>query len=288
MRLSRWLDVWECHGVAGEDYIPAVEIGRVRAQGLVDALDGKGAGLGQLWDAYQAYRAAVPDTVQWVPRWDVCAPEGVKYLMSSAASEGQWDPQMLDWTIDDSRLIDILFDEMPPGGEDWWIPLYARPWHRAAVVDGYPVEFRVYLLDGVVRGVSSYYPQRPLGDEWLPWAYACWYVAGQFGSEFPNCTLDFIVPHERADDPPSPENPPLWLESGPHHGEARGAHPCCFMPGKTNGVALRLQPGAIEPPGRRRAGEILAMLTEQDDSPETHFACTPPAACVEGAAHAAE
>lgn len=289
VRLSRWLELWECYGVAGQDYIAAIEIGRVRAQGLIDALDGKGAGLGQLWDAYQAYRAAVPSDARWVPRWDVCAPDGIKHVMGSGASDGQWDPEMLNWCIDDPRLIDILFDEMPPqGGEDWWIPLYARPWHQAVVVEGYPVEFRAFILDGDVRGVSSYYPQRPLEDDWLPWAYACWYVAGQFAQEFPCCTMDFLVPEDRIGRPPSPENPPLWIESGPHHGEARGAHPCCFMPGKTEGIALRLQPGAIKPSWPHRDGDVLVSLFREDDAPRTHFACTVPPGETRGATNAAE
>ena len=89
-------------------------------------------------------------------RWDACAPGMVKHLLSSGRPE--WNQKMLDWFIvDDPRAFDILY-EFP----NQTITVWRRPWVRVALLDGYPVEYRVFVHDGTVRGVSNYYVQRPL------------------------------------------------------------------------------------------------------------------------------
>ena len=81
--------------------------------------------------------------------------------VKSQLSMGQPDyrPEFQEIILDDPRLYDILFEY--PREE---VPVWRRPWVDALRHEGYPVEYRAFVRDGQILGISSYYPQRPLPE----------------------------------------------------------------------------------------------------------------------------
>ena len=178
-------------------------------------------------------------------RADYAAPAYIKVCLS--AGEYRWTPAMADFAIEDDRIIDLLYD---------WprerVPLLRRPWLTDVLIhEGWPVEYRAFVSDGALLGISSYYPQRPLPlwEQHLACVRSftdrlcaalrkrtpfCWplYVEkgdndGPLDKNGVHFTADYIV---RSDDSV------LFLEGGPPH--EMGAHPCCFPEGRISGVAL--------------------------------------------------
>lgn len=204
-------------------------------------------------------------------RWDCCAPARVKAELARGRHEWQECLTMaesgdIECTYLDYRSADIILD-----WPRFTVPVWKRPWQKAWVVDGWPVEFRAFVMDDRIQGVSSYYPQRPLDDNAyirgvvdrvrlltgellaavrgreFEWSRAEWktppppangFVSGdvldrlieaQEALKRPQFTCDFMV---------TPDDEVLFLEGGPPHWPTGGAHPCCFAPGHTEGVAL--------------------------------------------------
>ena len=89
----------------------------------------------------------------YMMRFDCCAVEEVKYRLGQG--EPEWREKFLDLPIDDMRAYSMIFDYPREV-----LPVWKRPWIATRIVDAYPVEFRVFVQDGEVAGVSSYYPQR--------------------------------------------------------------------------------------------------------------------------------
>ena len=91
-------------------------------------------------------------------RWDCCAPAWLK----AELSDGEWpdpcDPQFATLPVD-ARLLEVL--EAYPRIR---MPAFERPWlgERTIKADGYPAEYRAFIEEGKVVGISSYYPQRDL------------------------------------------------------------------------------------------------------------------------------
>ena len=100
------------------------------------------------------------------------------------------------------------------------------------------------MNDGKIKGISSYYPQRPLIEfkghldtvreyterlaEAAPTPFL-WPLAHRpdfISEKGVHFTADFM----------STADGILFLEGGPPH--EMGAHPCCFIPGNIEGVAL--------------------------------------------------
>lgn len=205
-------------------------------------------------------RAKRPNTML---RWDCCAPSDVKARM--AAGQPAWSPALTEhFTIDDARAFTIITEY--PGST---MTVWRRPWMNAAVVDRYPVEYRVFVDAGTVIGISSYYPQRPLDQaDTLQDVFRLNVMAG---------TLIRALDGKTIVHPPSPDRGPeglsftadfmrlcdgrlLFLEGGPAWGG--GAHPCCFENADdwaaaatftVNDVpiALERQPAAARDGGRR-------------------------------------
>lgn len=164
-------------------------------------------------------------------RWDVCAPLAVKSAL--ARGRADWDPGMLDGlSIDDPRASDLIYEY--PGTS---MAVYSHPWMETARLHNYPVEYRAYVRDGDVIGISNYYPQRPL-DLDAELVADLGHVArhtrrlasalpvpvrfpggphAHWPSSSRSFTADFIKLHDGA---------VLYLEGGPPYGA--GAHPCCF------------------------------------------------------------
>ena len=183
-------------------------------------------------------------------RFDFCAPLELKYQVS----EGNHQlTEQMTWVIfDDPRAFDLLFSH--PREE---IPVHQRPWINATTKDGYPVEYRVFVRDGKILGISNYYPQRPMEMDnrhmhavmdqtelliahvQTPFLWNKWPGRKRFFKNHPkdgvHFTADFMV---------NEDGEVLFIEGGPPH--ELGAHPCCFQPGKIEGIALSDRNGGTQ------------------------------------------
>ena len=89
-------------------------------------------------------------------RWDCCASANVKMALSDGKSA--IPASVRNGLPVDARLLSIL--ENYPRTT---LGAIVRPWVTDALSSkGYPVEYRAYVTDGSLTGISSYYPQRPL------------------------------------------------------------------------------------------------------------------------------
>ena len=183
-------------------------------------------------------------------RFDCCTTAEIKYRLGNG--EPEWREAFLDLPIDDMRAYDIVAEYPRETG----YPVWHRPWVDAKIVNGYPVEYRVFVKDGHIAGVSSYYPQRPLSVQGM-YSYWAGIAAGLTArlivplkdrapfewhhSLFSPKDLDMNGVHFTADFmvlagapetiPPETDvgNLPVrFLEGGPPH--ELGAHPCCYRP----------------------------------------------------------
>lgn len=223
---------------AGVDSVPAEQVGTVNINDLMrfDIPDHAGA---------QAAMAALDRINQALApnemlRWDCCAGMGVKFEMGRGS---QPQGQDLHLYPDDPRAFDMLYDF--PGDT---IAVWKRPWIQARTLDGFPVEFRVFVMQGEVKAVANYYLQRGLpAHDWILQAAETAMVASKRivramheGGQTPampgmtqqfletigrHATLDFLV---------AEDGRVLFLEGGPGFGF--GAHPCAFYDDNTGQV----------------------------------------------------
>ena len=219
-------------------HVPATQVTEVLRDDYL-AFDTEGehrARLGQLWKAIQAARKD-----NQMMRLDCCTDAEVKYRMSRGDGGG-FQPAFGGIIFGDMRSFDMV-DEYPRDN----IPIWQRPWAETQVIDGYPVEYRAFVRNGNVQGISSYYPQRPL--PWLPehlkavrnyteqliqhaqtpflWHQTLMFLDNPLDRQGIHFTADFLV---------NTQGETLFLEGGPPH--ELGGHMCCFRPGEIEGVAL--------------------------------------------------
>ena len=169
-------------------------------------------------------------------RLDCCASIEIKYSLSKG--EPSWKPEFGDIIIDDPRTFDILMEYPRPK-----VPVWRRPWVNQLIVAQYPVEYRAFVRDGQVAGISNYYPQRPLQsmehvDEvkaqteklvqavQAPLQWPISPMPDDLNPQGIHFTADFILTDDSL----------KFLEGGPPH--ELGAHPCCFRAYEIAGVAL--------------------------------------------------
>jgi hypothetical protein len=203
----------------------------------------------EIWRDYrEAFNTLASDRMT---RWDACSSSDLKVAMGSAGASKKTRLKAGRDAYPCPRIYDLHY-EYPADS----IPVWSRPWVDAMEVDGYPVEFRVFVLESKVIGVASYYPQRDLPDteEILGYADQCKTLAEKlvsylddsgdrpwlksfeekFDPQTVNATMDFLV---------TQEGRVLFLEGGPPYGA--GAHPCAFVDREISGVALKLAPGVL-------------------------------------------
>lgn len=169
-------------------------------------------------------------------RFDCCTSMEVKYHLSKGRHE--WREEFNFLMLDDIRAFDIIF-EFPRKS----IPVWRRPWIKPSVIEGYPVEYRVFVKDQTIQGISSYYPQRPLPefphhlDSVRSYTEKLMDVlAPPFLWHRNSDVLDLNAIHFTADFLVTADDEVMFLEGGPPH--ELDAHPCCFEPGKIEGIAL--------------------------------------------------
>ena len=181
-------------------------------------------------------------------RFDCCAPIETKIRLS--IGQPDWHPDMAILVFDDPRLADIMAEHPREA-----VPIWRRPWLDAEIIDQYPVEYRTYVKDGAITGISNYYPQRPLepNEEHIrqvreitqrlidaatpPFLWNNGMLRASFDANNDqqgiHLTADYILPKN--------DDALLFLEGGPPH--ELGAHPCCFPAGRITGIAMHPNPG---------------------------------------------
>ena len=234
--LGDWLSLCE---EAKVPYVPAEKVAEFLRDDCLAFDQDRPDVQGRLRAVYEKLQAA--RQVDYMMRFDCCSVAEVKYRLGQG--EPEWREEFLDLPIDDMRGFDIIF-EYPREV----LPVWKRPWMATQIVDAYPVEFRVFVQDGKVAGVSSYYPQRPLPEDGQHYLWASvasglahrladtarsrvpfeWHnTFGKYPADGVHFTADFLVTLDAR---------VLFLEGGPPH--ELGAHPCCFRPGEIEGVAF--------------------------------------------------
>lgn len=169
-------------------------------------------------------------------RWDCCAGFETKSGMSEGiVPEGS----SRHLSPGEPRTFDLLYDF--PADQ---IAIWKRPWIPAKTMDGFPVEFRVFISEGKVAGIANYYLQRDLPDQPEIRRLAASALSSSQaildtllgkgisprmpnaqdlpeGREGVHATLDFLA---------TETGELLLLEGGPGFGF--GAHPCAFLNGR--------------------------------------------------------
>ncbi|MFK4706120.1 hypothetical protein ABIC83_002959 [Roseateles asaccharophilus] len=230
---------------AGVPAVPADKIATFARSAFLELMDGgDDRTVAAMAPLREALAKLPPDAMA---RFDPCSGVELKHVIAEGLEPTRSDRQ--DLLAFDPRAFDIIH-EFPADHVDVW----SRPWIRAKKIDGYPVEFRVFVENSEIKGVASYYPQRPLpqtgeisgyvGDclnltyrvldhlqrsKETPWMPS---YEGRFVEGLVSATLDFIV---------TDDGNVLFLEAGPPYGA--GAHPCAFIDQEIRGVALALAPG---------------------------------------------
>ena len=176
-------------------------------------------------------------------RYDCCSGDAIKIGLSRG--EWKWQQEYAYPEVDSDRLLTIIGDF--PREE---LAIVQRPWVPQMIVENYPVEYRVFVRDGEVVGISNYYPQRelPRYDEHLALVRRytdaliaelqgpfLWHSGMVFAMGKDKLDLDGI--HFTVDYIVDENGEVLFLEGGPP--AELGAHPCCFAGDEIEGVALK-------------------------------------------------
>lgn len=243
--LTAWMSAADQAGVPS---VPAECVASLSIDALLRSEDPRAEGVEEVVERLGTINASLP--AGHMLRWDCCA----SYALKDAMAEGQLPTPEERGVGVDMRSFDLLFEF--PADE---INVLQRPWVKAQELDGFPVEFRVYVAQGRVHAVANYYLQRPLPDtpairEAVNRAVAATDAivaqlkaqglapAMPYQQENPHeafrATLDFLVDEQ---------GQVLFLEAGPGWGQ--GAHPCAFLnpDGRTVDPVEGLKLGSGEP-----------------------------------------
>ncbi|MFX4300352.1 hypothetical protein [Pseudosulfitobacter pseudonitzschiae] len=239
LSLPAWLKIAE---LAAIDFIPAREIHSMPTQIIQDFDPGEGSG------PYEIEEQKILSALRKgeMLRMEQVAPAEIKHERSSGQIMGNgtfysdhFERDILNLFEDRyyTTLLDLAEDQ---------VRAYARPIITPRMINGkfndeagkWPEEFRVYIRDGHIKGVSNYYPQvvmtpqehgnvmaeavraaQDMVNFMIEKKITCDNATYRMpeGETF-SCTLDFLIRED---------GKLLFLEGGPEGG--RGAHPCCFL-----------------------------------------------------------
>lgn len=267
--LGDWLDLCRKAKVA---FIPAEKIAEVDCEDVV-RFDEEGdhqERVTPFWNAVEARQAIALENAKnrryEMLRWSCCSCMDVKYYLGDGKPE--WNPEFVtNFHIGDIRAFDIVMDFPKPR-----IAAFARPWWPLMIHESYPVEFRAFVENNKIVGISSYYPQRQLPftervmgylsevrnhtealilEQWKP--LNCPELkksAPHLDIAKNSWTADFAVSDLG-------QGQVLFLEGGPAHTPTFGAHPCCFPVGEIEGIALR--------PRKGMAGDVARAIASGEN-----------------------
>lgn len=237
--LRDWMDLCELAGVPA---VPAYLIAEADTYDLLQSADeAPSAEVAEFWRKVEAWKKRVGDG--WMYRWSCCSCAEVKYRLGHGKAD--WHPDIANqFYLQDLRAFDLIYEHPLEQIGAW-----ARPWFQFDMLDGYPVEYRVFVEDDHVVGISNYYLQRALPDDEAVRAdlgriYAHTEKLIAYQRKPINCPQAGERIHGKlknwwtADFARLPSGAVLFLEGGPAHFVGGGAHSCCFPVGNVRGVAL--------------------------------------------------
>lgn len=235
--LGEWLELCARAGVPA---VPAVEIARAPTLMIEDIETvPMPAPVVDFWNKIVWTQGTMNHG--YMLRWSCGSMSVVKERLSVGLPG--WHSDLMSLSPDDFRASQLIEDF-----NRQTIAAYLRPWLAFDMHEGWPIEYRAYVRDDEIIGISNYYPQRPLPDneataadlktvrllterliavQTLP-TYCPW-VARDFDMSKNQFTADFAR---------LPSGAILFLEGGPPHGKSWGAHQCCFRNNEIDGVAL--------------------------------------------------
>lgn len=220
--LSEWLSVCSRAGV---EAIPATAGPAVRIDEIRGFVTG-GRPAPTLRAAWEWLRVHYqPGTTMW--RWDCCSPEGLKDAMHEGATDAA--PE-LELEPDDPRL-GLVLDELERFDVDS-VHVLVRPWIRARVEAGVPVELRAFAMPGGAA-VSNYHRRRPLPTAYEPVARLALALTERLAGEASISAFsgDFLLAESGA---------LLFLEGGLGYDGGRLVNVCCFdRPPQPGEIALQ-------------------------------------------------
>lgn len=261
MSLGNWLTIAAASGIP---FIPARLLGSPRSLALFS--DGMG---NPRPDHYRVELEQLDEAIQSIAdnemlRFDHCGSGALKSRISKGQPEIAGDARgvirghngQLDHILCE-RLVESFLNSISN-----YMPVWARPIVKPKVQPGWdfhtghsgmwPCEWRVYVREGRITGVSNYYPQSAASEDDLKYAKVAFayvqklieamdvlkiyphhprYVA-EFEPETASFSADFIC---------TEDNNLVFIEGGPAHiyNPPFGGSPCCFNPHDgINGVAL--------------------------------------------------
>lgn len=231
--------------------IPTHPAGRFAVDDLLDGYDQDEAAAWRIRSAeHDLCRAAEQLELRagqpFVWRTDACAPGGVK----AACDRGRDHREIAG---PGSRHEPILFDLRVVELAGSWprpeVELHLRPYIEPTIVDGWPLEYRVWVLDGAARAVANYYPQRPLPERNPAVLFTMGTAAGTAEQIAAACAPFDLIPHNpdagagitfTADFLVDAGRRVRWLECGPYTFPNWGAHPCTV-----DDLAVFAGPGSV-------------------------------------------
>lgn len=203
-------------------------------------------------------------------RWEACADLRIKCALADGVRPGRTVRETARATAGEADLqMDLRLSQVL---EEWprsTMHVLSRPWVEARIADHWPVEYRVFVEDGRIEGISSYYPQRPLrrddreleavrraavqltagltamrrragprhrGWLWTTTGSASLTTAGMLTLTGTPAAHDIDGMHATLDFLIDPEGRAWFLEGGPPWW--MGAHPCCFEHDVTDGHGI--------------------------------------------------
>ena len=239
--LGDWIDLCK---EADVPYVDAIKIATAKTDDLLQ-FDAKPELIIPFFKAVETGISSRKIKGPCMVRWSCCSCMTVKSRVCNGRHD--WHQDLLQLDIDDMRAFDIIFEHPAE-----FIHAWLRPWIKPVKQDDYPIEFRVFVRDNQIQGISNYYPQIALEDtrEVQDWVDICRAYAeslietqqqpmnlpmlekSPLDLSLNQWTVDFIVEAK--------SRMPLFLEGGPPNTPVWGAHPCCFEGRKIKGVALGL------------------------------------------------
>ena len=151
LSLRDWLRVCrECE----VPFVPATHVADLETND-VKSFETKGPHQTRIEQAFKKINRAQSEG--YMLRWDHCSEARIKVGM--ADKEFEWREEYGDITLGDIRAFDLLFDY------PYFVnPIWQRPWVQVEIIEGFPVEYRVFVENGELKGISNYYLQRPLPE----------------------------------------------------------------------------------------------------------------------------